>query len=585
MLKHVALASLILFPAVAGCAPGESSNDENPDSESEAIKVCAKGATVKGIDVSKWQGPIDWGKVKAAGIGFAIVRVGDGDTYVDPQFGANWSGTKAHGIIRGTYHFFRPGDDPVVQANNFVKQIKARGGMTAGDLPPVLDVEVQDGVSDATLRSRALKWLQTVEAGLGKRPMIYTSPGFWNALGAGSEFSKYTLWVAHWETACPSMPNSWSGWKFWQTADDGHVSGISGAVDLDVFNGSLADLKAFAGAAGGGSTPDSPPSIASLGGNIADQPGLGKNPDGRLEVFGVGPKGNMLTAFQTEPNGKWSDWFSLGGNLDGRPAVANNEDGRLEVFVRDAAGAMVHAWQDAPNGKIGNFVSLGGTWSSDPTAARNTDGRLEVFAAGKDGAIHHVWQVKANGGWSSWGTLGAAGGGLLEPQAVRGEDGKLRVVARGKDGATWISAQTSGGWSAWKSLGGVATSAPAIVKAGSGQLALFVRGTDGALWHAWENAPGGTWSKWISLGGGVHDPFAATDTDGRMEVFARGNDGALYRTMQKTPGGAWEGFTKMGGSVSGRPVAGRNKDGRLEVFFRATDGSVKHAWQDAPADW
>src|SRR4051812_46519806 len=105
MLKHVALAALILLPAFAGCAPSESTDEENPDTESEALKVCAKGATVKGIDVSKWQGSIDWAKVKASGVAFAIARVGDGDSYVDPQFGANWSGMKAHGIIRGTYHF------------------------------------------------------------------------------------------------------------------------------------------------------------------------------------------------------------------------------------------------------------------------------------------------------------------------------------------------------------------------------------------------------------------------------------------------------------------------------------------------
>ncbi|MFT3768628.1 MAG: GH25 family lysozyme [Minicystis sp.] len=589
MNKHLVLASLLLFPAIAGCAPGETS-DESPDNESEALKVCAKGAKTRGIDVSKYQGTIDWGKVASAGIKFAVIRVGDGDDYVDPTFATNWANAKAHGIIRGTYQFFRPGDDPVKAANLFIQQVKAHGGLGAGDLPPVLDVEVQDGVSDATLRSRALTWLQHVEAGLGKRPMIYTSPGFWSGLGAGSEFTKYTLWVAHWETACPSMPNSWTNWSFWQDADNGHVSGISGAVDTDWFNGSLDDLKKFAGATssgGGGTTTPSAP--ASLGGNVSDQPAVGKNADGRLEVFGVGPKGNMVTTFQNEPNGGWSDWYSLGGNLDGRPAIANNQDGRLELFVRDASHAMVHAWQDAPNGKIGNFATLGsGTWASDPVVARNKDGRLEVFAIGSDGALHHVWQKAANGGWSAWAKIGTAGGGLSDPQAILGADDKIHVVARGKDGATWITAETAASGSSWtalKSLGGTATSAPAVVKSGSGQLGLFVRGSDGALWHAWENSVGGTWSKWISLGGGVHDPFAATDTDGRMEVFVRGNNDALYRTRQKEAGGAWEGFTKMGGTVSGRPVAMKNKDGRLEVFYRSTDGSVHHAWQSAPVNW
>lgn len=584
MHKHLAVASLLLLPTIAACAPADSSTGEDADSEGDELKVCAKGATVKGIDVSKWQGHIDWAKVKSAGIKFAIVRVGDGDSYVDNLFGENWAGTKAHGIIRGTYQFFRPSDDPIKAADLFVKQIKAHGGMQDGDLPPVLDVEVQEGVSDATLRSRALTWLQHVEAALGRRPMIYTSPGFWNAVGADSSFAKYPLWVAHWETACPTMPSSWSGWRFWQHADDGKVSGISGDVDLDVWNGTLAELQAFAG---GGSQPPPPPAdTASLGGTLAFDPAVGRNPDGRLELFGVGPKGNMLTAFQTEPNGKWSEWYSLGGNLQGRPASANDKDGRLEVFARDAGGKMVHAHQDAPNGKIGAFATLGSsTWAGDPAVGKNSDGRLELFAVSADGALHHVFQTAPNGGWSSWASLGKAGGGLREPAVVRGEDGKLRVFALGKDEATYMIAQQSGGWSAWKSLGGVAKSAPAVIKSGSGQLGLFARGSDGALWHKWENSPGGSWSDWYSLGGGVHDPVAATDTDGRMEVFVRGNNDALYRTRQKKAGGTWEGFTKMGGNMAGKPTAARNEDGRLEVFYRDDDGSVHHVWQKAPMEW
>jgi len=584
MHKHLVLASLFLAPTLAGCMAGDTTDNEDPASESDALKVCAKGATVKGIDVSYYQGTIDWAKVKAHGIGFGIARVSDGTGFIDPKFGANWSGMKAHGIVRGTYQFFRPEHDPIAQADLMVKQIKAHGGLEAGDLPPVLDVEVQDGVSDATMRSRIKAWAEHIQAALGRKPMIYTSPGFWNAIGAGSEFSKYTLWVAHWETACPSMPSSWTSWKFWQNADNGSIPGISGHVDTDLFNGTLADLKAFAGgSSGGGGTTTSAP--ASLGGNVAGEPAVGRNPDGRLEVFAVGPKGNMMTIFQKAPNGGWGDWVSLGGNLDGQAAVGNNEDGRLEVFVRSASGTMEHAWQDAPNGKIGNWATLGGAWKSDPAVAKNGDGRLEVFAVGGDAAVHHVWQTKANGGWSTWGSLGTAGGGLVDVTALRAHDGKLRAFARGKNGATYMNKQESGKWSGWASIGGNATSAPAVVLAGSGQMGAFARGTDGALWHAWENSPGGSWSKWISLGGGVHAPSAAVDADGRMEVFARGNNDALYRIEQKAPGGAWGAWVKEGGTVAGGPQAGKNKDGRLEVFYRATNGTVHHVWEVAPEKW
>src|SRR5262249_55344579 len=120
----------------------------------------------------------------------------------------------------------------------------------------------------------------------------------------------------------------------------------------------VAHAKAALAAFGGDAQPPPPQhsGIVSLGGDVSADPTVGVNADGRLEVFAVGTKGNMVTTFQTAPNGGWSDWFSLGGNLDGRPAAAQNEDGRIEVFARSAGGDMVHAWQDAPNGKIGGFA-------------------------------------------------------------------------------------------------------------------------------------------------------------------------------------------------------------------------------------
>jgi hypothetical protein len=350
----------------------------------------------------------------------------------------------------------------------------------------------------------------------------------------------------------------------------------------------VAHANAALAAFGGDGAPAPAPTggLATLGGHVAAEPTLGVNADGRIEVFGVGPKGNLLTTFQTAPNGGWSGWFSLGGNLEGTPAVGVNADKRLEVFARSASGTMEHAWQDAPSGKMGNFASLGGTWASDPAVTRNHDGRLEVFAIGNDGALHHVAQTKPNGGWASWASLGSAGGGLTEPRAILAHDGTLRVVAIGKDEATYVIAQETSGWGAWTSLGGKATSNPSVARNGDGRLEIFVRGTDGALWHRWEKTVNGAWSAWTSLGGGVHRPFASTDADGRIEVFARGDGpGALYRIAQKSPGGAWGGWTKMGGEVSGGAQATRNQDGRLEVFFRATDGSVQHAWETAPEKW
>lgn len=352
----------------------------------------------------------------------------------------------------------------------------------------------------------------------------------------------------------------------------------------------IAHAKAALAAFGGDAQQPPPPpaqsGLDSLGGKVSGDPVVGANADGRLEVFAVGAKGNMVTSFQTAPNGGWSGWFSLGGNLEGTPAVARNADGRIEIFARSAGNTMEHAWQDAPNGKIGNFATLGGSWASDPALARNHDGRLEVFAVGNDGALRHAWQTAANGGWSGWASLGSAGGGLSEPRAILAHDNTLRVFAIGKDQATYVIAQESGGWGDWTSLGGKSTSNPTVARNADGRLEVFVRGTNGALYHQWEKSVNGAWSGWASLGGGVHRPFVAADADGRLEVFVRGDDaGALHRISQSGPNAGWGSWIKMGGAMAGGASAARNEDGRLEVFVRATDGSVQHAWESAPHKW
>ena len=175
---------------------------------------------------------------------FAIIRVSDG-TYQDPNFASNWAGAKAAGVIRGAYQFFRASDDPITVADQFLAKM---GPLGEGDLPPTLDVEVTDGQSAATIRSRMEKWLAHVEQKTGRTPFIYVSPGFWPSLGSPNE-SHYRLWVANWQVTCPSLPTGWSSFQMWQYADNGSVPGISGNVDLDRFNGTLAQLQVIAGGA------------------------------------------------------------------------------------------------------------------------------------------------------------------------------------------------------------------------------------------------------------------------------------------------------------------------------------------------
>lgn len=221
-----------------------------PELETRALAVrtaCGPATTVKGIDVSVWQGTIDWDRVATTDVRFAYVRIGDG-LGGDSQFGRNWGETRRVGIRRGAYHYFRPNLDAGAQADHFLATVAAAGGYQSDDLPPMIDVETTGGQSAATITSRMRTWIDRVAAATGKRPIIYTGPYFWDDNGLGASFAGDPLWTAHWTgAACPYVPDAWSAWTIWQYSATGSVAGIDGDVDLDRFAGDLAALATFAG--------------------------------------------------------------------------------------------------------------------------------------------------------------------------------------------------------------------------------------------------------------------------------------------------------------------------------------------------
>lgn len=238
---RISLALLVVGLGCAGCVGGPVGSVQS------AQQLCATGAVTQGIDVSHYEGTIDWAAVHAAGIDFAFMKATENIDFVDPQFATNWQAAGAAGVIRGAYHFFRPEVDPVAQADYFVAHA---GVQAAGDLPLTLDLEVTDTDTAAAAAQSALQFLARVAATTGRTPIVYTSASFMDStLGSPAGFGGDTLWVANWQVSCPSMPSAWSQWRFWQKADNGTVGGISGManVDLDVFNGSLAELQTFAG--------------------------------------------------------------------------------------------------------------------------------------------------------------------------------------------------------------------------------------------------------------------------------------------------------------------------------------------------
>ncbi|TMA45096.1 MAG: hypothetical protein E6J71_13380 [Deltaproteobacteria bacterium] len=210
-------------------------------------------ALASGIDVSHFQGPIDWKAVANDGIGFAYLKATQGSDGVDVQFVRNWQGTRTVGVLRGAYHVYSPARPVTLQVDHFVKVVST---LQPDDLPPALDLEeVRGGASqdqwdriDAGERVQlVLEWLQGVEAKLGRRPVIYTRGRFVAAkLPGAAPLGAYPLWIADYSDALqPSRPSAWSTWTFWQYSDRGQVRGITGQIDRDRFNGSPTDLQAW----------------------------------------------------------------------------------------------------------------------------------------------------------------------------------------------------------------------------------------------------------------------------------------------------------------------------------------------------
>jgi lysozyme len=223
------------------------------------------GTRIQGLDVSHFQGTVNWPEVKQAGLRFAIAKATEGQNTVDSQFKNNWQNIKAAGLLRGAYHFFDAGIDGTAQANHFL-QIAP---LEPGDLPPVIDVEAAASASNATILQEVQNWLDTVEQALNRRPMIYTTASFWNS-HLNHTFGAYPLWIAEYGVSVPKIPTGWSNWQFWQYSQAGKVSGVTGSVDMDYFNGSYDDLLAFLQIAGAQADAD-----ASAGETNSDAPASG----------------------------------------------------------------------------------------------------------------------------------------------------------------------------------------------------------------------------------------------------------------------------------------------------------------------
>ena len=193
-----------------------------------------------GIDVSEYQGRISWSYVdtieKKYPLHYVFIRATVGKDRPDRQFERNWLGAKENKMIRGAYHYYRPNENSIEQAELFISTVT----LERGDLPPVLDIEkLPKNQSIANLKLGLKRWLKAVESHYGVKPIIYTGERYYDDF-LKEEFSDYLFWIANYNFYREEID---SDWLFWQFTEKASVPGIKGNVDVNIYNGDLQQLQ------------------------------------------------------------------------------------------------------------------------------------------------------------------------------------------------------------------------------------------------------------------------------------------------------------------------------------------------------
>lgn len=217
-----------------------------------AANALTKRPAIQGIDVSHWQGDIDWNKVNKNGKKkFAFVKATEGINFIDLKSKKNMKNCKAAGMACGVYHFARPVKNTAkAEANYFIS--KNKNYLKKGYLRPALDVEdfVSKGYAEYPCKKLGKKklskwvkeWMDTVKKGTGVEPILYINSNYARNC-FDSSVTNRDLWIAYWASKPSPNTGIWKGWDFWQYSSKGSVPGIKGNVDLDRFNGDMSGLK------------------------------------------------------------------------------------------------------------------------------------------------------------------------------------------------------------------------------------------------------------------------------------------------------------------------------------------------------
>jgi lysozyme len=248
--------------ACVACAACAESPREHSISQAATVMQCGSGSDlVEGVDVYSGDGAVGWTTLAASGRRFAFIKATQGDYDVQSTFGSDWSGALAAGVLRSPYHFFDGTIDGVTQANSFLAELTAVGGLAVGDLPPMLDIECPTAstqaassadceytgdsgwVAPATLSKEIFDWLDTVHQATNTMPILYSYVSWFADVElTDPRLASYPLFIASYNP-CATIPAPWTAATFWQYSATEDVPGVGTSADADRFFGSDGDLE------------------------------------------------------------------------------------------------------------------------------------------------------------------------------------------------------------------------------------------------------------------------------------------------------------------------------------------------------
>ena len=189
--------------------------------ENKAVHV----QEMNGIDISHFQGLVDWNQLQDQSIQFVIIKASQGNHYIDKHYQSNWKKSQSTTLWRGAYHYLDPEYSGISQALHFIKTTQGN----FGEFAPVVDLEAFEDKKVEDVIGVLAEYLAIIEQKTGCLAIIYTSPNFWRQLD-DHDYGRHALWLADYAEK-PQIPNGWKTWSMWQYTNKGKIQGINGLID------------------------------------------------------------------------------------------------------------------------------------------------------------------------------------------------------------------------------------------------------------------------------------------------------------------------------------------------------------------